>query len=291
MRVIGRFPALLVALTGAMLIAACSGETETAAGPEASEEAAPVAQMESPVNDVLRAADLAPTGTLRAVFLSTNPIHARINETTGAITGPAADITEEIARRIGVPFHLIPAGSAGEVMATLNSGNADIGFLAYDATRAEAVQFAAPFALMQSSYLVAADAPFQSSAEAEAAGHVIAAVARRSQEMFLSAAGHEAEIRVFETEPDEAEVERLLTSGEVDAFGFNRQSSVEYAEAFPTLRVVADSFFDTEQNLIVRTGETAKLDALNALAAELTATGFFADSLVRGDLEDGTSPP
>ncbi|MEY4879024.1 MAG: hypothetical protein RJB62_493 [Pseudomonadota bacterium] len=288
MRVIGQW----LAMTGAIFLAACSPETQNAATPAVEEtataEAAPAAGT---VDERLRAANLAPTGTLRAVFLSTNPIHARINETTGEITGPAPDITHEIARRIDVPVILIPAGSAGEVMETLNAGNADIGFLAWDATRAEAVSFAAPFALMESSYLVAADAPFQSSADAEAAGNVIAAVARRSQEMYLSGAGREVEIRVLETEPDEREVERLLTSGEIDAFGFNRQSSIEYAQAFPTLRVVDDSFFDTEQNLIVRNGETEKLEAINALAVELKANGFFADALQRGGVEDGTSPP
>jgi len=275
----------------AAFAAACSPEADEAVAPASEETAIIEAAPASAVDDALRAANLAPTGTLRAVFLSTNPIHARINETTGEVTGPAPDITHEIARRIDVPVVLIPAGSAGEVMETLNAGNADIGFLAWDATRAEAVSFAAPFALMESSYLVAADAPFQSSAETEAAGNVIAAIARRSQEMYLSGAGKQAEIRVLETEPEDAEVERLLTSGEIDAFGFNRQSSIEYAEAFPTLRVVDDSFFDTEQNLIVRNGETEKLEAINALAAELKESGFIADTLQRGGVEDGTSPP
>ena len=38
------------------------------------------------------ASGVAPTGTLRASFLSTNPVQGRIDSSTGAITGPVADL-------------------------------------------------------------------------------------------------------------------------------------------------------------------------------------------------------
>ena len=49
------------------------------------------------------AADLAPTGTLRATFLNNNPVQALVDAKTGEVTGPAADIVRELARRAGVP--------------------------------------------------------------------------------------------------------------------------------------------------------------------------------------------
>jgi len=76
------------------------------------------------------AADLAPTGTLRATFLSGNPVQATIDTSTGAISGPAADIVKELARRAGVPYTITPSNGAKELIERLNARMADIGFLA-----------------------------------------------------------------------------------------------------------------------------------------------------------------
>src|SRR6476646_4948499 len=42
------------------------------------------------------AADLAPTGTLRATFLGDNPVQGTVDPTTGAVSGPVADIVKEL---------------------------------------------------------------------------------------------------------------------------------------------------------------------------------------------------
>ena len=109
----------------------------------------------------LMAADLAPTGTLRAAFLGANPVQGHVDAQTGAITGPVADIVKEMARKLGVPYTIIPASGAAGVIALLKSGKADIGFLAYDEARSKEVDFAGPYALMYNTYVVAADSPIQ----------------------------------------------------------------------------------------------------------------------------------
>ena len=43
--------------------------------------------------------DLAPTGTLRATFIASNPVQAVTDRETGEVRGPAADRSEE--RRVG----------------------------------------------------------------------------------------------------------------------------------------------------------------------------------------------
>ena len=49
-------------------------------------------------------ATLAPTGTLRAVFLGLNPVQGRIDAQTGKARGPVPDLVEALATRIRVPF-------------------------------------------------------------------------------------------------------------------------------------------------------------------------------------------
>ena len=91
-------------------------------------------------------ADLAPTGTLRAAFLRTNPVQGRIDAKTGTVTGPVADLVQALALQLGVPYTIIPAADAREVIARLKDHTADIGFLAYDAPRAQEVDFSEPYA-------------------------------------------------------------------------------------------------------------------------------------------------
>ena len=113
---------------------------------------------------------LAPTGTLRVAFLGTNPVHARVNAQTGAITGPVADLVAELAKRKGVPFKLIPAPDVRGVIARLESGEADAGVMAYEAARAREVDFAGGFAVMFNSYVVRTASPLKTVADADTRG-------------------------------------------------------------------------------------------------------------------------
>src|SRR4051812_44133881 len=84
---------------------------------------------------------LASTGTLRSSFIATNPVQGRVDGKTGEVTGPAADLTRELARRMGVPFVVTPLPDAGAVLESVKTGKVDIGFLAVEAARATQVEF------------------------------------------------------------------------------------------------------------------------------------------------------
>lgn len=131
-------------------------------------------------------AALAPAGTLRAAFLDGNPVLGRVDAKTGAVTGPVADLVKELARRLGVPYTLIPAAGARDVIARLQAHTADLGFMAYNAGRANDVDFSAPWLLMPNSYIVRADSPFQTVADADRPGVNITAV-KNDTRTFTSA--------------------------------------------------------------------------------------------------------
>jgi len=234
---------------------------------------------------------LAPTGTLRGVFLGSNPVQGRVDTATGDATGPVPDLVRELARRIGVASNVIPAPDAAGVIAALNNGTADIGFLAYDETRAREVDFGAPFAVMLNSYLVKAGSPIRASADVDRAGVTVAAVRGQTQELFVSRTLKNAKVRVFQTMPPQAEVERLLTSGDVDVFAINRQRSLEAeAASGAKLRALADSFLEVDQSFVVAKGARAKLDAIAAVMKELNAAGFMQRSIDRAKLTGVRAP-
>jgi polar amino acid transport system substrate-binding protein len=237
------------------------------------------------------AATLAPTGTLRGVFLGSNPVQGRVDPKTGEVTGPVPDLVRELARKIGVGSTVIPAPDAAGVIGALNDGTADIGFLAYDETRAREVDFGAPFVVMLNSYLVKAGSPIKSTADVDRAGVTVAAVKGQTQELFVSRSLKNAQVRVFPTMPAQAEVERLLASGEVDAFAINRQRSLEAEAASASkLRALLDSFLEVDQCFVVSKGAREKIDAIDRFMGEIKASGFMQQSIDRAKLTGVRAP-
>src|SRR5258705_985034 len=82
---------------------------------------------------------LAPTGTLRAIFLEANPVQGTVDAATGAVSGPAAELTRALAQRLGVPAAITPVKGTAALMDGIKAGTADIGYLAFDPARAQEV--------------------------------------------------------------------------------------------------------------------------------------------------------
>ena len=238
---------------------------------------------------------LAPTGTLRAVFLGMNPVQGRIDENSGKPSGPVPDLVEALARRVGVPAAITSSPNAAGIVAALNTGAADVGFLAYDPARARDVDFGAAFMVMFNSYLVRGDSPLQKTADVDRAGITVAAVRGQTQELFVSGALKSAKVRVFDAMPPQREVETLLLNRTVDAFAINRQRSIE-AEAASQgkLRALPDSFLAVDQSFVVRKGDGAKLPLIKAFVEDAKASGLIRSSIARARLvgvdEPGGSP-
>jgi polar amino acid transport system substrate-binding protein len=240
--------------------------------------------LASAISGSLMAADLAPTGTLRAAFLRTNPVQGRIDPQTKSVTGPVADLVQELARRLGIPYAIIPAADARAVIDLLNAHSADIGFLAYDAPRAAEVDFSRPYALMQNSYLVRADSPIQRSADVDKTGLRVGAAEGQSQSIYLKDNLKAAQVKILPAMPSPGELQKMLVAGDLDAFGANRQRLVEVASAHSNLRVLPDNFSAAEQSIVITKGDRSRLDVLNRFIADACASGLVKTSLDRAKL-------
>jgi polar amino acid transport system substrate-binding protein len=233
---------------------------------------------------------LAPTGTLRAVFLGSNPVHGRMDAKTGIATGPVPDLVSELARTLNVKSTILPAANAAGVIAALKNGTADIGFLAYDETRAREVDFGPAFIVMHNSYLVRADSPLQKSADVDRAGITVAAIKGQSQQLFVSRTLKNATIRVLDTMPPQAELESILLGQGIDAFAINRQRGLDaQAASGGRLRPLPDNFMDVEQCFVVAKGAAAKRKAIEQFVSTIRQSGFVKASIERAKLA-GVSP-
>ena len=231
------------------------------------------------------AATLAPTGTLRAVFLGGNPVQGSVDPKTGQAMGTVPDLTRELAKRLGVPVSIVSAPNAGAVIGALRDGKADIGFLAYDAERGREVDFGPAFVVMANSYLVKTTSPIKASADVDREGVTVAAVKGQTQEHYVSAAMTRARVRVLDVMPPQAEVDTLLTSGDVHAFAINRQRALEAESAAAgRLRTLPDSFLDVDQCFVVAKGNAKRLAAIEQFVGEMRTSGFIRQSIDRAKL-------
>jgi polar amino acid transport system substrate-binding protein len=265
---------ILIALSASLIVSTSAQSAET---PALRTGAASPASMR---------ATLAPTGTLRATFLGTNPVQGRVDPVTGVVTGPIADLVQELARRLAVPYQIIPSPDARAVIGHLKDQSVDIGFLAYDASRAAEVDFAGPFARMFNSYVVPNASLVKQSAEIDMAGQVVGAVKGQTQELFVSSHLHKARVHVLDKQPSAQEIEALFKSGEISAFAMNRQRALELDKASSELRALPDSFLEVLQEFVVLKGDAPKARLLDSFAAELRASGFVKQSLEKAGLQD-----
>ena len=100
------------------------------------------------------AGDVAPGGTLRAVYLGTNPAQAMCDPATGEVRGPAYNLARELGRRDHAALEFKPIPGPPAVIEAVKNGDADIGFVAYEATRLGTVEFSQTYMLVRQSFLV-----------------------------------------------------------------------------------------------------------------------------------------
>jgi molybdenum ABC transporter molybdate-binding protein len=222
---------------------------------------------------------LAPTGTLRVSFLGTNPVQGRVDPRTGAISGIVSDLTRELAKRLGVPYRILPVANATALIDSVRTKQADVGFLAWEAERAQQVEFSDPYALMGNAYLVRADSPLKRSADVDRTGVNVGTVKGQSQQIWVSEHLTQARIDMVPVTPPHTDLVAMLVNGQIDAFAANRQRMEEAAATSALVRVMPDNFSVVGQALVVEKGDTARTAILNDFVAQVIASGLVRRSL------------
>jgi polar amino acid transport system substrate-binding protein len=229
------------------------------------------------------AGTVAPAGTLRAAFLATNPVQGRTDPQTGAVSGPAVDLTRELGKRLGVPVSVVGVPGMRAMVDGFMAHTFDIAFLAFDPARAGEADFSQVYSLSWSSYIVPSNSPFHVVADVDRAGVRIGAASGDSPELYLSRNLKNAQLKKY-TNPPAAEVLRMLAAGEFDVYAANRQRLIEMAASTPTLRVLPDNYFAVRQAIIVAKGNSAALEVINRFLDEARASGLIQSAIDRAKL-------
>jgi polar amino acid transport system substrate-binding protein len=226
---------------------------------------------------------LAPTGTLRAVFIGSNPVQGAIDAKTGEARGPAAELSRAVARRLGVPVAIAGLSGPGAVIEAVKKGDADIGFLAFDPARAAEVDYSRPYSLVQATYIALAASPLRTAADVDRPGVRIGVAGGDSSHLFLARTLTSATI-VRNPGGNVDKAVQMLRAGEIDVYGANRERLTAAAKRIPDVRVFPDNFYGVGQAVVVAKGNAALLRAVDRTIDEAKASGLVAGAIARAGL-------
>jgi polar amino acid transport system substrate-binding protein len=236
--------------------------------------------------DLLR--DLAPTGQLQATINLGNTVLAQRDAGTGALDGVSVDLARELARRLNVEAVLSPFDTAGKAFEALRSGACDVGFLAIDPKRAEALDFTPPYVLIEGTYLVPKASPLRDVEEVDNEGMRIAAGKNTAYDLHLSRTLRRATL--VHAPSSQAAIE-LFLAGKTDVVAGVRQPLAAVAAKRPGFRVMDGRFLAIEQAMALPRGRAAGAAYLRAFVEEMKVSGFVAAALERSGQGDATVAP
>lgn len=220
---------------------------------------------------------LAPGGTLRVVYLGGNPAQATRDAKTGEIAGPAAELARELGRRIGMPVDIKPISSPPQVIEEVAAGRADIGFVAFEPSRAGTVEFSQTYTLVRQTFLVIEGSSIRSVADIDRTGQKIAGTTSDSITLYLRRTLKNATLTPVENIPEENK--KRLLAGTFDAFGGNRQRLTTWMKEIPGTRVLPDNLFGVPQTIVIPKGNPEALVYVNKFIDEARASGLIQKSI------------
>lgn len=235
------------------------------------------------------AAELAPTGALRAGINLGNFLLVTGKAENGDPVGVSPDMAEEIARRLGVGVDYVPYPDPGALADAAERGEWDIGNIGAEPQRARTIAFTAAYCEIESTYLVPAASPIRDIAEVDRPGIRIATKGRAAYGLWLENNLDHAEL--VRTDSIDSSLDAFVEQG-LDALAGLRPRLISDVKRLPGARILDGQFSAVQQAVGTPRQNAASARWLAATVEELKASGFVAESIARHRV-DGLSvaPP
>ena len=228
------------------------------------------------------AAELAPTGKLRAAINFGNPILAVKDAATGEPRGVSVDLARELGKRLGVPVELVTFVAAGKVVEAVKDAQVDIAFVAIDPVRGADMLQTPPYVIIEGAYLVRNESTIKTNAEVDRAGNRVAVGNGSVYDLYLTREVKAATLLRAPTSP--TVVDFFVAQNLEVAAGVKQQLQAD-AKRLPGLRLLAGRFMVIQQAMGLPKGREAGAKYLTAFVEEMKASGFVAAALVRHGIE------
>jgi polar amino acid transport system substrate-binding protein len=227
----------------------------------------------------LRVADLVHSGKVRvALYL---PQYTK-DPATGELRGWPIDLVRVLGERMGVQGVSVGHPTPPQAIACIKSRDCDVAILGIDPTRAVDVDYSAPFAQLEFTYLVPNGSPIRSIADADRPGVRIAVVRNHVSTLVLTRVLKQA-TPVYAEMIDPAF--DLLRTGKAEVFASVRAELVKYATQLPGSRVLDESYGANRFAMAVAKGQAAeRLAYMSGFIDEVRASGLLQQIIDRSGL-------
>ena len=131
------------------------------------------------------AAELAPTGVLRAAINMANFLLVTGRSPAGDPEGVAPDMARAIADKLGVPVQYIPFERPSGLAEAAGTDVWDIGLIGAEPARAAKIAFTTAYVEIEATYLVPSGSPLQNLADVDRAGIRIGVTAGSAYDLWL----------------------------------------------------------------------------------------------------------
>jgi len=233
--------------------------------------------------------ELAPAGRLRVAINLGNSVLAQEGLAGGTPRGVSSELARELARRLGVPLDYVRFDAAGKVFDAVTAGALDIVFLAIDPVRAAAIDFTAPYVVIEGVYVVPEDSSLHSVEDVDRDGVRVAVARGSAYDLHLTRALKRATLVREASGPQALD---LFVRDRLEAAAGVRQPIAAFAQAHPRMRVIPGRFMAINQAMGTPRGRDAGLRYLRGFIEEMKASGFVAQALAAsGQGEAAVAPP
>ncbi|QJC58042.1 Membrane-bound lytic murein transglycosylase F [Polaromonas vacuolata] len=235
------------------------------------------------------AAQIAPSGVLRAAINLGNPILANTDAATGVPVGVSVDLACGFARLLGVELALQVFDGAAKAVDAVRSGAADIGFFAIDPLRGAGITFTAPYVLIEGSYMVAASSGLQKNEDVDQADTRIVVGKGSAYDLFLTREIKQASLVRAAT--SQAVVD-LFVAEQMEVAAGVRQQLLADAKRLPGLRLLPGRFMVIEQAMgLAKNHSDDAARALFDYVEAMKKNGFVQEALERHGVSGAVLAP
>jgi len=207
-------------------------------------------------------------------------------------TGVSVDLAKELARRLGVPLHLIVFDAAGKVVEAGKTGDWDIAFVALDPKRAAEIAQSPPYVQIEGAYLVRHDSPLKSNDEVDQKGHRVVVGRNSAYDLYLTRELKQAELV---RTPTSAMVTDTFIKENYEAAAGVKQQLESDARRVPGVRLLPGRFMVINQAMasqrVTDTRGAAGARYVREFIEDMKASGFVAKALERHKQTAAVAPP
>lgn len=217
------------------------------------------------------AAQLAPTGALRAAINMSNFLLVTSRTPSGDPAGVSPDMAAAIAERLGVPVKYVPYKTPGELADAAGGDSWDIGLIGAEPARAQKIAFTAAYVEIEATYLVPAGSALKSVAEVDSKGVRIAVTARSAYDLWLERNIKNAEL--VRTQGLDGAFD-LFVNDKLEALAGLKPRLLSDVQKLPGARILDGQFTAVQQAIGTARANQAGAAFLSRFVEEAKASGL-----------------